>query len=1055
MNEAAVWDFIDLEAPSGEDAAAQTEADFISLRTILDDERSNEEFCPSHVFRFPSESWLQDLHSSTPINDFEYHEISRTLQQGSSAQFSNNWFQRITWTLQRVINVAFTETSLLHRRRKAIEESLFQTEVALFHKSAQKLGSLLAAAVIGEVLRAPKLVGFGTFRHRDHPQCFSLHCPKFSEDRLYVKDSICFTVIRGGHAMNRESVTPLATSCRVSKASAVKCYRNEVNASEHYNNAIASLPPPLLFAPLICGMIRWSTISIFYEPLCLPLIHLKAAPSALLSSKLAWWRTRFSLIPDLNDDSVDVPWREDPHEAPIHWFADGRSDTLLCADTPMSTFLKSFAAALNTQVYGLPFGSSDIAEFLGHHHIPGTPPIISSVEPCLYWTHVEGLRGLLHARCVMECLPLVILSPFASALERTSFQGSGESRPARLMTELSSLHRSLPSPGSPIAIDIPETLLRRVPATLLRLQCKTLGPYYSTLRQWAAAGGINPYADVATAIDGHMEWMISQCINGTHGVAHAAHLLSKWAEGLGMNTRELYKYIWTAPNFPVYLMNAVERDMVAKVVKRILQRKLEIERSREVERWASRSLISGNMGSRKNELISLFVSRTCGVVDHLESWMTDFVRHCFGASQEEFSRSVWDTLIPEEFEAVYGIPLKGSSFIARLSPAHFLQSFRMATGIKVTSTIDFEDNLTSTVAWVRTRIITSLESGFKKHDFVAYKGLRSLTSSFMEPKAWVAGMWGTPGLQICVKRLEEYIERRKRYSNVVPSQQVGRRAVDPPSSQDLSTHLYRDFLLDEGMVNEMYSKMIHQAWPCTPLCLPDQSVLSKKKFDGTIKRSQCARLVTATHVFDTLLLILRSWGANLSQTSLWCAVTLYYGYIYLQHDVLCDAYVVAHAVLRRNLAVQGFSFEAKLLLFQIMIKRGVNIDQILAAHALLRQYFSAKPTMKLSAGLTDVEYELPVPPLFTGAQNGCHNVSTAIDLLMIYALLKVISKTPEKKRNMTHAQYKLFVSMVVRLSDRALTNSRSSSSSIAAQGSHWIELLCLKTRVRFLRTRIP
>ncbi|KAJ1606130.1 hypothetical protein OJ253_2847 [Cryptosporidium canis] len=287
----------------------------------------------------PPQSWDVD----------DDHPLKSSLTPGppSRSCLSNNWYQRLNWVWRDGYSIANSKVETLMEDPKYIEHDL---------SFIQEIGKFYAAARSGAValIHCQPTFNYGIAKayyevtKASNENLWSIYNPLFADDRVFIFDSIVFTVILGSkkHGVSREI--------------AKRLYNNEFNSKKAFCDVLIQIGTKALFALPICAIVKYMGYSVF----CEPLVPFNPKPKDVLKDLLYSALIPQNMISTLDDkyehkDELYVVNSKSKKDVNIMF------DSLLTYNSELAHQLDYIAKQLNIQGWPFPMETTDLYEHYG------------------------------------------------------------------------------------------------------------------------------------------------------------------------------------------------------------------------------------------------------------------------------------------------------------------------------------------------------------------------------------------------------------------------------------------------------------------------------------------------------------------------------------------------------------------------------------------------------------------------------------------------------------------------------------------------------------------
>lgn len=278
----------------------------------------------------------------------EDHPLKSSLTPGppSRSCLSNNWYQRLNWVWRDGYSAGDSRNRTMEDP-KCIEHDLsFIQEIGRFYAAAR------SAAVA--LVHCQPTFNYGVSKayyevtKASNENLWSIYSPLFADDRVFVFDSIVFTVILGSKKNG------------ISREIAKRLYNNEFNSKKAFCDALIQIGSKALFALPICSIVRYMGYSVF----CEPLVPFNPRPKDLLKDLLRSASIPRNMMPTLEDrydreDELNVVNHKSKKDVNIMF------DSLLTYNSELAHQLDYIAKQLNIQGWPFPMETTDLYEHYG------------------------------------------------------------------------------------------------------------------------------------------------------------------------------------------------------------------------------------------------------------------------------------------------------------------------------------------------------------------------------------------------------------------------------------------------------------------------------------------------------------------------------------------------------------------------------------------------------------------------------------------------------------------------------------------------------------------
>ncbi|KAH7648243.1 hypothetical protein FG379_000167 [Cryptosporidium bovis] len=277
----------------------------------------------------------------------EDHPLKSILTPGppSNTCLSNNWYQRLNWTWRdghSNSNMGFAVDN-----SKFIESDLsFLKEIGMFYAAAR--ASTVALLHCHPSFNSGVSKVYYEITSLSNPDLWSIYKPLFDDDRVFVFDSIVFTIILGSKRKG------------ISREIAKRLYNNEFKSKKAFCDVLMQIGSKSLFSLPICAIVKYMGYSVY----CEPLVPFVPKPKDILKDIL-----KLSVIP-----RNEIPSLEDIGDT-FHNFSvvNGKSkkevnvlfDSLLTYNPELANQLNFAAEQLNIQGWPFPIETTDLYKCYG------------------------------------------------------------------------------------------------------------------------------------------------------------------------------------------------------------------------------------------------------------------------------------------------------------------------------------------------------------------------------------------------------------------------------------------------------------------------------------------------------------------------------------------------------------------------------------------------------------------------------------------------------------------------------------------------------------------
>ncbi|OII75246.1 uncharacterized protein cubi_03725 [Cryptosporidium ubiquitum] len=307
----------------------------------------------------------------------EGHPLKSILIPGppSRSCLSNNWYQRLNWVWRDGYSTNSTSATAMEDPKYIEHDLSFIQEMGKFYAAAR----IAAAALI----HCQPTFNYGVAKayyevtKTSNENLWSIYNPLFSDDRVFIFDSIVFTVVLGSKKNG------------ISREIAKRIYNNEFKSKKALCDILIQMGAKTLFALPICAIVKYMGYSVF----CEPLVPFNPKPKDLLKDLLHSALIPRDMIPTLEDkydhkDELYMVNSKSKNDVNIMF------DSLLTYNPELAQQLDFIAKQLNIQGWPFPMETTDLYE---HYGIKYTFKI---------WQHRSD--GLYVTRHCGELLPVYI-----------------------------------------------------------------------------------------------------------------------------------------------------------------------------------------------------------------------------------------------------------------------------------------------------------------------------------------------------------------------------------------------------------------------------------------------------------------------------------------------------------------------------------------------------------------------------------------------------------------------------------------------------------------------
>ncbi|KAF7459425.1 translation initiation factor eIF3 subunit 135 [Cryptosporidium felis] len=278
----------------------------------------------------------------------EDHPLKSSLTPGppSRSCLSNNWYQRLNWVWRDGYSNS-TSTSGISDDPKYIEHDLsFIKEIGKFYAAAR------TAAVA--LIHCQPSFNYGVAKayyeitKTSNENLWSIYCPLFADDRVFVFDSMVFTVILGSKKNG------------ISREIAKRLYNNEFKSKKAFCDILIQIGQKALFALPICAIVKYLGYSVF----CEPLVPFNPRPKDILRELLLSASIPRNIVSTLegNDDHDDELYVVNCKSKKD---VNTMFDSLLTYNSELAGQLDFIAKQLNIQGWPFPMETTDLYEHYG------------------------------------------------------------------------------------------------------------------------------------------------------------------------------------------------------------------------------------------------------------------------------------------------------------------------------------------------------------------------------------------------------------------------------------------------------------------------------------------------------------------------------------------------------------------------------------------------------------------------------------------------------------------------------------------------------------------
>ncbi|KAH8741253.1 hypothetical protein FG386_000160 [Cryptosporidium ryanae] len=304
------------------------------------------------------------------------HPLKSILTPGppSNTCLSNNWYQRLNWTWRdghsnlnmgfKVDNSKFIESDLL-----------FLKEIGMFYAAAR--ASTVALLHCHPSFNSGVSKAYYEITSSSNPDLWSIYKPLFDDDRVFVFDSIVFTIILGSKRKG------------ISREIAKRLYNNEFKSKKAFCDILIQIGSKSLFSLPICAIVKYMGYSVY----CEPLVPFVPKPKDILKEVLKLStipRNELSNLEDIGSTFYDFNVVNSKSKKDVNILF----DSLLTYNQELANQLNFASEQLNIQGWPFPIETTDLYKYYGiKYHFK-------------LWQHrTDGLYFIRHCG---EMLPLYI-----------------------------------------------------------------------------------------------------------------------------------------------------------------------------------------------------------------------------------------------------------------------------------------------------------------------------------------------------------------------------------------------------------------------------------------------------------------------------------------------------------------------------------------------------------------------------------------------------------------------------------------------------------------------
>ncbi|KAH8583494.1 uncharacterized protein ELE39_000262 [Cryptosporidium sp. chipmunk genotype I] len=308
----------------------------------------------------------------------EDHPLKSILTPGppSRSCLSNNWYQRLNWVWRDGYSTASSKVDAVIEDPKYIEHDLsFIQEIGKFYAAARTAAVALIHCQPSFNYGVAK--AFYEVTKTSNENLWSIYNPLFADDRVFIFDSIVFTVILGSKKNG------------ISREIAKRLYNNEFKSKKAFCDILIQIGEKALFALPICAIVKYMG----YSVLCEPLVPFNPKPKDILKDLLysaSIPRNMISTLEDKYDKNDELYMVNSKSKKEVNIIF----DSLLTYNPELANQLDFVAKQLNIQGWPFPMETTDLYE---HYGIKYTFKI---------WQHRSD--GLYITRHCGELLPVYI-----------------------------------------------------------------------------------------------------------------------------------------------------------------------------------------------------------------------------------------------------------------------------------------------------------------------------------------------------------------------------------------------------------------------------------------------------------------------------------------------------------------------------------------------------------------------------------------------------------------------------------------------------------------------
>ncbi|KAL3126730.1 hypothetical protein CHM_8g4970 [Cryptosporidium hominis] len=283
----------------------------------------------------------------------EDHPLKSSLTPGppSRSCLSNNWYQRLNWVWRDGYSIVNSKSDNAMEDPKYIEHDLsFIQEIGKFYAAAR--ASAVALIHCQPTFNFGVAKAFYEVTKASNENLWSIYCPLFTDDRVFIFDSIVFTVILGSKRNG------------ISKEVAKRLYNNEFKSKKAFCDILIQIGAKALFALPICAIVKYMG----YSVLCEPLVPFNPKPKDVLKDLLQSASIPQNMISTLEDkyeknDELYVVNSKSKKDVNILF------DSLLTYNPELANQLDFVAKQLNIQGWPFPMETTDLYEHYGIKYV--------------------------------------------------------------------------------------------------------------------------------------------------------------------------------------------------------------------------------------------------------------------------------------------------------------------------------------------------------------------------------------------------------------------------------------------------------------------------------------------------------------------------------------------------------------------------------------------------------------------------------------------------------------------------------------------------------------